>query len=314
MTTPESWLAIVNPASGRARSRAIWPVTERALREAGVRCDVVTTTHPHAGETIARQAVLGGRRRILIVGGDGSVHDVLNGVMDSATPGDEPVTLAVAPDGTGNDWARSLGIDRDPSAIAGSIVSGRTMALDVGMIDFPRAVPAARRWFVNVAGAGYDAHVISRLPARVPSRLAYLRGAIGGLATYRSPDFRITAGEHRFEGRLLLAFVANGRYCGHGMIVAPVARLDDGLFDLVMIREVGLVTVLAKIAKLYRGTILADPVTQHLKCAAVSIDTEPPVAVEADGQVVGRTPAVFSMRPGAIRVVAPGAPPGRGMA
>jgi diacylglycerol kinase (ATP) len=184
-----------------------------------------------------------------------------------------------------------------------SIVGGRTSLLDVGVIDFPQALPPKRRWFVNVAGAGYDAHVIARLPERVPSALAYFRGALSGLASYRSPLFHIAADGVTIDGRMLLALVANGRYCGNHMDVAPDARPDDGMFDVVLVDDVSLAKVLLKIAKLYRGTIIGDPVVRHLRTASVRIDAAPRVAVEADGQVIGETPAEFSIRPRAIEVV-----------
>jgi diacylglycerol kinase (ATP) len=303
MGPQDAWLAIVNPASGRERARAIWPSVERELGRAGVRIDVELTTRPHEGEAMACAAARAGRRRILVAGGDGSVHDVVNGIMNSGLDADDRVTLAVAPGGTGNDWARSLGIGRDPQAIVASIVGGRTSLLDVGAIDFPRAHPPKRRWFVNVAGAGYDAHVISRLPERIPSAFSYFKGALGGLASYRSALFHVAANGVTIDSRLLLALVANGRYCGNHMDVAPNARPDDGLLDVVLIDDVGLATALVKIAKLYRGTILGDPVVRYLRTASVRIDSVPRVAVEADGQVVGETPAEFSLRPRALKVV-----------
>ena len=303
MGSHDAWLAIVNPASGRAGARAVWPDVERELGRAGVSVDVELTTRPHEGEAIACAAARAGRRRILVAGGDGSVHDVVNGVMNCGLDADDRVTLAVAPGGTGNDWARSLGIGRDPQAIVASIVGGRTSLLDVGVIDFPQAPAPTRRWFVNVAGAGYDAHVIAHLPERIPSALSYIKGALSGLASYRSALFHVAADDVKIDSRLLLALVANGRYCGNHMDVAPNARPDDGMLDVVLIDDVSLASALMKIAKLYRGTILGDPVVRYLRTTSVRIDSVPRVAVEADGQVVGETPAEFSLRPRAIQVV-----------
>ena len=298
------WLAIVNPLAGRSR-RHSWPTVERGLRGAGVPLDVEQTSAARDGEHIAHRALQAGRRHLLVVGGDGSVHDVVNGIM-SATSNDRAGTvLAVAPLGTGNDWARSLGMDLPLPALAATIAAGRTRPHDVGIIDFPEAVPPARRWFINVAGAGYDAHVIGRLPPHVPSTFAYLRGALAGLLSYRAPRFTIEVNGELIDRRLLLAFVANAQACGNGMRVAPAARVDDGLLDLVTIDEVGLPGALFKIAKLYRGTLLGDPVVRHVRSATLRIDADPPADVEAEGQIVGRTPAVFSVLPGALEVVVP---------
>ena len=250
---------------------------------------------------------------ILAVGGDGSVNEIVHGIMTAGLADTREVTLAVAPTGTGNDWARSLGIGRNPNEIVRALVTGRTMLHDVGAIDFPAS--GERRWFINVAGAGYDAWVTERVPRPVPSAFTYLRIALAGLVRYRSPLFRITADGEQVEGRLLLAFVANARYCGNRMNVAPTASLDDGLLDVLAVRELSLLAVLPKLGKLYGGRILGDPAVRHLRAATVRIETDPPVAVQADGQIVGPTPAVFSLQPRALTVVtAPAGPSPAGAA
>jgi diacylglycerol kinase (ATP) len=298
------WLVIVNPASGRPDGGRGWRAIEQALRQASVSFDVVHTQHPGHGETLARQAVSDGRRHIVAVGGDGSVNEIVQGILTTGLPDTREVTLAVAPQGTGNDWARSLGFTRDPSRIADVLAAERTMLHDVGFIDLPDG-GQPRRWFINVAGAGYDAYVSERVPRPVPSAFTYLRVALNGLATYRSPEFRITAGNETIAGRLLLAFVANAQYCGNRMHVAPTASMDDGLLDVLAVRELSLLQVLPKLVKLYRGRILGDRAVRHLRASTVRIETNPPVAVQADGQIVGRTPAEFGVQRQALRVVIP---------
>ena len=292
----------MNPASGRHGSRRAWPAIERALRAAAVELETVGTRHAGDGEAIARQAVAAGRRRLLAVGGDGSVNEILNGIMTAGLADLGEVTLAVAPTGTGNDWARSLNIGRAPADIASVMAEARTMMHDVGAVDFPDVAGAQRRWFINVAGAGYDAYVTARVP-RPPTAFTYLKGALSGLATYHSPLFRITADGTSFEDRLLLAFVANAQYCGNRMHVAPTARMDDGLLDVLAVRELGLGAVLTKLAKLYRGTILGDPAVRHLRAARIRIDADPPAEVQGDGQMLGKTPVEFTVMQQVLRVV-----------
>jgi YegS/Rv2252/BmrU family lipid kinase len=302
-TVSTRWLAIVNPAAGRPDRGAGWRATERALRAAGVALDVVETGRPGHGEDLARAALRDGARRLIVAGGDGSVNEVVQGVMTAGLADTREVTLALAPHGTGNDWARSLGIPTEPRGVAALVAAGRTRLHDVGAIDFPGA--ASRRWFINVAGAGYDAWVTERVPRPVPSAFTYLRIALAGLAQYRSPHFRITTDGGTIEGRLLLAFVANGQYCGNRMHVAPTARVDDGRFDVVTVEELSLLQVLPKLAKLYGGRILGDPAVRHFAAGRVRIETDPPVSVQADGQIVGSTPAEFSLQPRAMTVLVP---------
>ncbi len=308
MGASTAWLAIVNPTSGRARSGRSWPQVAQALRQRGVVFEEVRTTAPGAGRELARRAVSDGRRHLLAVGGDGSVHDVVKGLMSVQLPPDDRVTLAPVPLGTGNDWARTLGIPRDPDGIAATVAAGRTLEHDVGQLDFGTVDGdrPSRQWFINVAGAGFDSHVIERLPTHVESPLAYLWGALRELQGYRAPRFRIQSDGGNLDERLLLAFVANGRYCGNRMHVAPQAQVDDGCFDVVAIREVGLLTALTKLAKLYRGTLHGDRLVWETRCSRLQVAADRPAAVEADGQVVGRTPVTVSLRPRALRAVCGG--------
>jgi len=295
---------IVNPASGRPDRGAAWRAIAGALQSEGVAFDAFHTERPGHGEEIARRALLEGRRRIAAVGGDGSVNDVIHGIMDAGLADTRDVTLAVLPQGTGNDWARSLGITRDPAQIARVLAAGRTMLHDVGAIDFPDT-GGPRRWFINVSGAGYDAWVTEHVPRPVPSAFTYLGIALRGLARYRAPEFSITAGDARLEGRMLLAFVANGQFCGNRMHVVPIARMDDGLLDVLAVRELSLLQALPKLGKLYAGRILGDRAVRHVQAARVRIETRPEAIIQADGQIVGRTPAEFSLLGKALRVIVP---------
>ena len=288
---------------------------EQALRQAGLAYDIEWTTGPGDGARIAGEAWQRGRRRMLVAGGDGSVHDVVNGLMrarqarrDSASTA-TPCTPTVVPLplGTGNDWSRSLALPRDPARLAAIVRRDHAVSHDVGRIDFGGADGTAAQtcWFINVAGAGYDAWVTERVPRPVPSALTYLRIALAGLAQYRSPHFRITADGRSIEGRLLLAFVANAQYCGNRMHVVPTARLDDGRLDVLAVEELSLAQVLPKLAKLYGGRILGDRAVRHLEAERVRIETDPPVSVQADGQIVGTTPAEFSLQQRALSVAVP---------
>jgi YegS/Rv2252/BmrU family lipid kinase len=311
-----SWLVIVNPAAGRSRRDArAWRAMEQALHQAGLAHDVAWTTGPGDGARIAAAAWQRGRERFLVAGGDGSVNDVINGLMtaqrahgDRASPDPPRIpTVVPLPLGTGNDWSRSLALPGDPAALAAIIRRDHAVPHDVGRIEFPAsgATPARTCWFINVAGAGFDAHVIERMPARTPSKFAYLAGALRELARYRSPAFRLTADDdcEAAPSRLLLAFVANGQYCGGRMHVAPAARQDDGAFDLVTIDDVGLLRALPKLARLYAGNLLHDPLVKHRLVTRVRITAEPAAGVEADGQFVGRTPTVISVERGALRTL-----------
>jgi YegS/Rv2252/BmrU family lipid kinase len=290
------------------------------LRQAGVEFDVEWTRSPGDGVRIAAEAWQEGRNRFLIAGGDGSLHDAVNGLMrqrrtagaDAVDTAPRTPTLIPLPLGTGNDWARSLGLPRHPAAQAAAIARGHYALHDIGRIDFLDPTGATRdtRWFINMAGAGFDAHVIERMAGRTPSRFAYLYGALRELGRYRSPAFQLTLQDatgagagSSVEGRWLLAFVANGQYCGSGMHVAPAARQDDGLFDVVTIEALGLLRALPKLARLYSGGLLRDRAVRMQVASRLRIDAAPAAGLEADGQFVGRTPAVITVEPAALRTL-----------
>lgn len=299
------WLVIRNPVAGRARRRQpLWQSFERSLRNAGVRFDVESTGQPGDAAAIAEAAASNGQTRILVAGGDGTVHEALNGWMRAragatAVQASRP-TLVPIPLGTGNDWARSLRLPRHPERLAALIAHGRPVAHDVGTIVFAeRGHP--RCSFVNVAGAGFDAHVLQHLPASTPSRVAYLLGALRELGHYRAATLQVTVdGAPAVVSPLLVAFVAIGRYCGHGMHVAPRAKCDDGRFDVVSIAEMGLWEALPKLLALYTRGLLNDPLVRHVIATSVHVDSRPAVGVEADGQLVGTTPATFTVEPRAL--------------
>jgi diacylglycerol kinase (ATP) len=295
-------LAIVNPAAGQGRAARAWPALAAALAAAGVACEAVTTGAAGEATDLAAAAQAAGPRPVLAVGGDGTLFEVLNGLLRA--PGRAP--LAVAPFGTGNDWARFLGVPRAPRALAAMLAAGRTRAVDVGLLEYQAGARRAARHFINVAGVGYDADVIARLAAaRGPPLLSYLQALVGGLIAYRAPRFTVRAAGATVEGPLFVALAMLGASCGGGMRFAPRARPDDGLLDLVTIDHLAPLAALARVPRIYTGTLLDDPAVRSRQCAEIAIEAEPAARVEADGQLLGTTPATARVLPGAIDFIVP---------
>ena len=301
MARPERWLAIVNPAAGRGRPLRAWPRLAAALAAAGVDVELATTAAPLHAVELVRAAVAAGTRRFLAVGGDGTLHEVVNGIMASGVR----ATLACAPLGTGNDWARGLKIPRSAAGLAALLARGGSHRCDVAEIEYQDGARRARRWFVNAAGAGFDAHVLEHLPRNGPPKLAYLAGVVRGLWHYRAPYFRVASDAHHAEGQLFVAFAMLGAYCGGGMQFAPGALPADGLLDAVTIRHLGKLAALARLPRIYRGRLLGDPAVGHWRAATLTLSAEPAARVEADGQLLGHTPAEVRVAAGAIDIVVP---------
>lgn len=308
-TTPDEarsrrWIAVLNPAAGRGRALARWPAFARALAAAGVGADVVESRGPGDAERLVAARIRDGDRRFLAIGGDGTLHEVANGVLASG----ERCTLAAAPLGTGNDWARGLGVPRAPAALARMLAHGHRRPLDAGRVEY--SLPGggrAARFFVNVAGAGYDAWVVERLHAGAPRGLAYVAALARGLWQYQPSTFEFegACGEFRVSAPLFAAFAAIGPYCGGGMRFAPGADAADGLLDLVAVPHLGPLAALRRLPRVYTGRLRADPLVRFGRAVAATMRAAPAARVEADGQLLGHTPARIEILRGAIDAIVP---------
>jgi YegS/Rv2252/BmrU family lipid kinase len=299
------WLAVLNPAAGGGRALRAWPALAAACEDAGVRLELATTRGPgHATDLVAR-AHADGVRRFLAVGGDGTLHELVNGLDANGGAASERSALAVAPSGTGNDWARGLGIPRSARAIAAMLRAERRQSHDLGCATLTGGAAPLRRLFINVAGVGYDADVLGRLPTFGPRSLRYVWAVASGLAGYRAPHFHVACGAVTIDEPLLVAFAAIARYAGGGLKLAPEAQSDDGLLDLVAIRAIKPLAALIRVPKLYTGQLAGDPAAILGRGAAVAITTDVPAGVEADGQLLGTTPVEFTVQRGAIDAIVP---------
>lgn len=295
------WLAVLNPISGQGRAMHHRHAIEAILRRHGLACELVVSEHPGHAVDLVAGALEGGCRRILAIGGDGTAHECANGIFrQRAAPTDE-VLLGVMPIGTGNDWARGLRMPKDYAEVAALMAAGSCRLHDVGVATF---ADGGVRHFINVAGLGFDAHVVASLPDRTLGPLAYLAGLAKGLLSYRAVSLGMTFSGRRIDTHAFVLFCAIGRYCGNGMNVAPRAEVDDGLFDITLVQELSRWEVLKNLRRLFDGTLLDHPKVIVLREAQARVDAAP-VPVEADGELIGHAPVRFSLLPRALRVLAP---------
>ncbi|MEU3946966.1 diacylglycerol kinase [Streptomyces sp. NPDC029526] len=288
----------VNPTAGRGRgARAALPAAA-ALRDAGY--TVRTLVGDDAADALvrARAAVAEGTGALVAVGGDGMVHLALQAVAGTGTP------LGLIPAGTGNDFARALGLPlRDPAAAgrtaADALTRGRTRALDLGR--------AGDRWFANVLASGFDSRVNDRgNRMRLPvGRFRYDLAMLAELAALRPIPYRITVdgGEVR-EVEATLVAVGNGPSYGGGMRVCHGADLGDGLLDVTVVGACTRTTLLRVFPTVYRGTHLGHPVVSVLRATRVELAADG-VTGYADGEPVGPLPLTVRCVPAAVRVLTP---------
>lgn len=300
-----SWVVIVNPASANGRTGRDWPVNESLLKTLLPPFEVWQTTHPGHGRELARKAVDQGFQTIAVHGGDGTVNEIVNGLLDRA---EYPSPLALLPSGTGADLVRTLGISHSLSQAAQQAVQGSAQCIDIGQVQFTDLEGRpARRVFANVTDVGFGGDLVRYVNShskRLGGKLSFLKGLLVTLFRYKNKNIRITLDDReKLEIRASSIVVANGQYFGGGMWVAPEARLKDGLFEVVIVGDVSKTDVLANTRRLYKGTLAEHPKVKTFKAKTVGLDSDEEVLIDLDGELVGRLPAHFQILPEKLSVI-----------
>lgn len=288
---------IVNPVAGNGQVRSVLPRLAAALRDGGMQFDVVETTAVEHARHLARAALDDGVRYLIAVGGDGTVHHVVNGMFEGRKPVADGAVLGVCATGTASDFVRNFGLDRDVDRVARHLLTPHTVAIDVGVAEFVDAAgERAERLFANIAEVGYGADVVRRaagLP-RWLGRLRYLFAAWASIPRVPRAQAKITVDFTTRELPLVELVVANCQFFGGGMKVAPRAIPQDGRFSVLAFTgsrsQVFMLTT-----KLYTGEHLPHPEIVEYQSSMCAVTTEKPLLVEADGEVLGTTPARFTM-------------------
>ncbi len=292
--------AIYNPAAGPARLRA----HRRALHDLGLPCEWRPTAAPGHATDLAAHAAREGFDTVIAVGGDGTVGEVVEGL--ARTPGGlEASRLAVLPLGTMNVFARELGLPLHPRAAAETIRAGRERRVDLGRVEGTIGAGRQVRHFAQMAGAGLDARAIARVSGRWKQRVGPLAYGWAGLQALRGPQpvLELHAAGRTWRGTLVV--LGNGRLYGGRVRMFPAARPDDGRLDARLFERVTLGT-LARFARAWlSGRDLSAPGTTYLQGERFEVTAAEPLPVETDGDNVGFLPAVFTVLPQALRVVAP---------
>jgi YegS/Rv2252/BmrU family lipid kinase len=301
---------IANPASAAGRTRRALLRLEPKLHAAIGAYELVWTRCPRDAERLAREAVRAGVDRLVVAGGDGTAAEVVSGLMGAQLGA--YAEIAFLPLGTGADFHRTLDIPRDPDAAIAALAPGKGRRIDVGCTRYVEADGAERTsYFLNVASAGLSGVVTRHVRGSkaLGARLAFLIGTLAGLVTFRPPSMRLRVdGAEVFEGGVALAAVANGRYFGGGMHVAPEARPDDGLLDLVVIPALPKHVLVTRLPRLYQGTHLSVPGVALFRGRRVELEPiGEPALGEVDGEPVARLPMTVEVRPGALQVWGAGA-------
>lgn len=296
---------IVNPAAAGWRVGKDWSRIKGILREEGVPFTAdLTEGREHATE-LARQALTEGYRTIVAFGGDGTINEVVNGLVAEGKINPE-AKLGVIPGGAGDDLCRTLGIPTDPREACRRLKGHRTRLIDLGEMEYAFEERQRQRYFVNFAGMGFDAAVTERTRRSwkaMQGTLAYFMSLLTTLAVYRNKDVRLLLDGRELRQRANAIMACNGRYCGGGMYIAPDASLEDGLFEVIVIGDTTKLELLANVPRVYRGTHLTHPKVDAYCAREVKVESQEQMFVQADGELLGEAPVTFRIIPQSLRVL-----------
>lgn len=303
----DDWFVVVNPHAGLSKCGHDWPLIEKLLREAGLSFSSTLTTHREHAISITTTAVKKGYRKFIVVGGDGTLNEVVNGLfLQKIVPTSEFI-VGLVPVGTGNDWRRSFGISDDYRKAIATLVQGKIILQDVGHITYQNARGPKSRYFVNVAGMGYDAVVARKTNIQKDKGkggpLSYLFNLFTSLLYYHHTQVKITADGVPIETDAFSLSVGIGQYNGGGMRQLPFAHPADGLLDMTLIQKIGKLTVLKEVKNLYDGSFIRHPKVKTLKAAEFIIESSPAIELEADGESLGHSPFRIKIIPSVLQVV-----------
>lgn len=281
---------VVNPTSGRGRGARIAPAVRERLAAAGLIVDVHTTTCAEDVGRISAEVVASGADAVALIGGDGTIHLGAQVLANSGMP------FGVIPAGTGNDFARGLGVPlKDPAAAADLVIAGRTRAVDLAV--------AKDEFITTVVAGGFDSLVNKRANAmswpKGSSR--YTVATLAELRTFTPLEYVVTIDGEPVETKAMLVAVGTGPTYGGGLQICAGAEIDDGMLDITIIKPVSRMTLLQLFPKLSKGTHVGHPAVQALRGRSVRIDS-PGITAYADGEPLGPLPVDIGVAPGALTV------------
>jgi diacylglycerol kinase (ATP) len=297
---------IVNPAAGAGKTAKKWPMIMSLLKSLGLEFGHDITEAPGHAIELTKSAVQKGYELVVSVGGDGTIHEVVNGLY--AAGGTTDVAVGIINTGTGADYIRTIGVPRRYKEACECLLSDNRRTVDLGVIEYRNGGQAKKRLFVNFAGLGFDAEVVRATTEKfkamgdVPS---YLMGLFSTLFSYQNRDVSIEVDGELGERKICTVLLNNGRYVGGGMLSAPNADPGDGFFDLVIIDDIGKPDLILSLPRIYKGTHLTHPKVTLMRARKVEIKPAVRMAVQADGELLGEAPARFSIMPAALKVVIP---------
>lgn len=284
-------LFIINPVAGQGATKKYIPIIHEVMSELDY--DIKISKFEGDATQIAKDNALA-YTDIISVGGDGTLTEIIDAL------GDFKGALGILPAGTGNDFARSIDLPKEPQECLEIIKSGQTKSVDLPSLN--------DHHFINVASFGIDGGVIrdtDKIKKHIPGTPAYILGSLKNIIAFKPYKVSIKIDEKKLEREIVLIAVGNGKYFGGGMKVTPEAEIDDGLLDVVLANKTRKSKLVKLFSQLFNGNHMGDKIVEHYKCKEFSIESEAGILINKDGNLVGEVPAKISIGLKKINIIIP---------
>ncbi|MCK5857422.1 MAG: diacylglycerol kinase family lipid kinase [Bacteroidales bacterium] len=305
----DKYLVIVNPNAGGGKVTKDWPSIEQLLKKANLDYEVFFTEYRHqAIKVVAEKIKQSHFRKIIVVGGDGTVNEVVNGIFKQDIVPTKEIILGVVMVGTGNDWGRMFDIPSDYAEAISLIKNGNSFIQDVGHVAYYLGAKQKTRYFINCAGLGFDALVTETTNKNKEtgksSTLSYFQSLLGSLFRYKPIPVKVHIDNREIlNGNLFTLSLGIGKYTGGGMQQNPNAVADDGLFDLMLVDKIAKTKLIRKIKKLYDGSINDINEVQSYQVHNMRVESDHKLMLEVDGESLGHAPFTFGIIPESLQVI-----------
>lgn len=302
-------LCIVNPASANGRTRRAWKSMEQALAGRDIKLEACFTSGPNDATRLTREALHKGYRRIISVGGDGTLNEVVNGYFNGNR---EKIctdaVLSLIPMGTGGDFARMLQASHEVDFVHRLLSHPRERTCDLVRVTFTNWDGQEEyRHYINIADVGIGSETVVRVNRNskfLGGFFSFLLGALHTIFTYRNRSLTVRVDDRLiYEGQAGMIVVGNGSYFGGGMKVAPHAMIDDGLLEVVVVKDLSKIQLLGNVGSIYRGHHLNHPLVEHLQGKRVEIISPDNICIEMDGETPGQGGLTFEILPAAMTLL-----------
>lgn len=296
---------VVNPNAGNGRGAQVWRSVQPIVAAEVDKYRAAITTHPEDVVSIIKQAGEWGAERVISIGGDGTNYVVLNAIMQhNQRHADAPLTYGVLPAGTGRDWARGAGLPlKTAEAVHYVLHDACPRPIDVGYVEFG----SCKRYFLNISSVGVSNAVVQRVEASRKFPWSFLQAVLMSLFTYQPQPMRVEVdGDVWYEGEIYIATVANGKYFGQGLYIAPDAQLDDGLFDVVIVEAMPLFALMRAFPLIFSGAHINHPKVRLVRGRDVRVTSMNGVSIgmDLDGEPEAGTPYYhYQLKAAALNVL-----------